>query len=1255
MKPVKKINNLIRSGVTCELAERVIEKGLSLSRVKQTSKTELLKHFTEEEVVVLLDLKRKPIPQETIDRLFDESAARCCLCWRWEEPPPLIIHHIVEHTKTQDDNYENLVLLCLNHHAEVHTVSKLSRHNKPPNYIVTQKTKWIRAVTEYQAGRRPAPGSEKTKRIHQPTAPPSYIQFVGREKNLRQITQYLLHGQESVLAITGMGGVGKTALAQKIVEHDQVKNEYSGGIFWASLSEVNGEVISIFLTWAIICGNEILENQDTLNAAEFVYLMRNILTTYVSEHGRILIVIDDVREEWLSNAILIQKAIPQNCSILLTTRSREMAKSFGARLINLREMLPKNALKMLSTFVEGSLIDENELLAQKLLKVLGYLPLAIELAGKRISLEQDKPGFSLDGFLEAVRSHSSEKLRIKGHPGLTATFSITYDSLLPQSQAAFRQISIFASNLFPVEQAVAITGLDSETIVFILDDMVMQSLLQWGVAEGEYTVHPLLKQFGFQLLQSDNEADIIQNRYINFFLNSASSNAEETFEAHQVLDRIWPDIRKAFSFAVTQKKHKTINHLASILWRDSRFLYVRGYIKEAVYILTEAIQVCRQYDWKRDEVGHLIHIGTAYNHLGKTDESLQSYQAALTLNQQLQDPQTNGICLNNLGLIYYNIGQLAQAEYCFSQALHIAEELQDTRLAVDVLGSLGGVQRSLGALESARSHYSGHLKLSKMLKDKMGEGNALSNIGLTYYDEQDFEKAQKYIDQGLQIAQEIGDRRGEANRLGHLGNIYNLTGSPNKAIEYFSKAIDICRAISHRMNEGNWVGNMGNSYRALGKPDKAIDLFKQALNISQEVQSSKQELIWLLNLGMTYHEINKWDQAVECLEGAAYISEELRDYDKYKTAMNALANIYNNQGKTKELHTCYRKQLQVSQAIGDLKTTAILLNQIGVLLLYLGKLDDAAANLQQGLAVSRQLQDKVLQGDSLNNLALHARNISRFNEAIELYQQARSCYQDAGSKIGEGITIGELGITFLNVGQIDKAIDSLSEAFSIFQSTKYVLKFAFALGNLGNAYSVKGETEKAVEYHEQALAISQSLHDNMNAANWLGALGHDYVHLEQYEKAKDLYTQCLSTSRQIGVPYLEANSFQGLGVVYRALSQLQLSDRNFQKALILSEKLQDKSLQAGCLLHIGTNLLRKGKVKKAQKKFRQSLQIAQQINSRIHEATALWELGLLYEIDVPETAFSYMSEALLIFEECGIAKGEEYIGKLEEVKVRMTS
>ncbi|HRQ37712.1 MAG TPA: NACHT domain-containing protein [Chloroflexota bacterium] len=155
----KKILNLLSAGLDSNLAEKAINEGYTLTRLKSGSKSELGKSFSGEEVEKLLNLRRKPIPKDIVEKLVEKCHWKCCLCWEYGELKPVIIHHIVEHSKTQDDSYENLVVLCLNHHAEAHSKWEISRHPLPPELIRSKKWQWEVALSDFVAGKRPPPTS----------------------------------------------------------------------------------------------------------------------------------------------------------------------------------------------------------------------------------------------------------------------------------------------------------------------------------------------------------------------------------------------------------------------------------------------------------------------------------------------------------------------------------------------------------------------------------------------------------------------------------------------------------------------------------------------------------------------------------------------------------------------------------------------------------------------------------------------------------------------------------------------------------------------------------------------------------------------------------------------------------------------------------------------------------------------------------------------------------------------------------------
>ena len=126
MKDSDKLINLIAVGLDSKLAEKIVSKGYTLSKLKSASKTDLSKNFESWEISPIIEAtKRKPISSDTINRLVKESDWKCCICWDISKETPLVIHHIIEHSKTKDDSCKNLVLLCLDHHALAHSTIDL--------------------------------------------------------------------------------------------------------------------------------------------------------------------------------------------------------------------------------------------------------------------------------------------------------------------------------------------------------------------------------------------------------------------------------------------------------------------------------------------------------------------------------------------------------------------------------------------------------------------------------------------------------------------------------------------------------------------------------------------------------------------------------------------------------------------------------------------------------------------------------------------------------------------------------------------------------------------------------------------------------------------------------------------------------------------------------------------------------------------------------------------------------------------------
>jgi hypothetical protein len=86
-----------------------------------------------------------------------------------------------------------------------------------------------------------------------PAMPPH---FVGRDEVVGRLVERLTTGQEYVIALEGLPGVGKTTLAVALSHHRRVLNHFEDGVLWASLGP-QGDPFTALAHWAQAFGKDI--------------------------------------------------------------------------------------------------------------------------------------------------------------------------------------------------------------------------------------------------------------------------------------------------------------------------------------------------------------------------------------------------------------------------------------------------------------------------------------------------------------------------------------------------------------------------------------------------------------------------------------------------------------------------------------------------------------------------------------------------------------------------------------------------------------------------------------------------------------------------------------------------------------------------------------------------------------------------------------------------------------------------------------
>uniref|UniRef100_A0A2N9H6U3 NB-ARC domain-containing protein n=1 Tax=Fagus sylvatica TaxID=28930 RepID=A0A2N9H6U3_FAGSY len=206
---------------------------------------------------------------------------------------------------------------------------------------------------------------------------------VGRDEDKEKIIDLLMHPSEDgtvpVISIVGIGGMGKTTLAQWVYNDERVAKNFASRI-WVCVSE-EFTVLKLAKEILKFAGGEISENMsmDKVQAT---------LRSYLKEK-RFFIVLDDVwnedRNKWIGlKKLLIEGA--NGSKIVVTTRSHKVARVMAPGPIHELIGLPEDDCLVLFlkwAFVEGEEKQYPKLveIGKQIVKKCSGVPLAVRTLG----------------------------------------------------------------------------------------------------------------------------------------------------------------------------------------------------------------------------------------------------------------------------------------------------------------------------------------------------------------------------------------------------------------------------------------------------------------------------------------------------------------------------------------------------------------------------------------------------------------------------------------------------------------------------------------------------------------------------------------------------------------------------------------------------------------------------------------------------------------------------------------------------------
>ncbi|MFI9174562.1 tetratricopeptide repeat protein [Streptomyces lincolnensis] len=617
-----------------------------------------------------------------------------------------------------------------------------------------------------------------------------------------------------MFAVTGMGGIGKTALAVEAAHRARAKGWFPGGTLFVDLRGYDDDPVTADQAVLALLDALGVRGTDLPTTTERHYDKYRALLA--ERQDPTLLILDNASDP--SQYLPLLPGTDHH-RVLITSRDRPDA--LPVRVIDLDSLEPDDSVVLLAHALHATderddrPVRESQAL-RALASLCGHLPLALQIAAALLRRRSHRPVASLVAEIE--KAGNATAVLDGGSPGtdvygrslvLHPVLETSYRRLPPDQARLLRLLSLAPGAETATEAVAALTGLDAETTLSLLEDLAGTHLVAPArPADGSATVrwrlHDLVRAFGASAVRADavlrEEGEAALERVLAYYQRWAEA-------ADQRLD--WVPGRP--------EPERFGDRVQAVTWLDSE----RAGLVAAV-------------QWAREEryapmavrlAGHLIRYLEWWRYL---DDGITVARTALEIHRRSGDRSEEARAWNRLGMVLRTAGQTDEAIESCNRARDMYQDIGDRCGEASACDDLANALSESGRLEEAITAHLRCRDLYEELGDRRGEGHAWNHLGCTWQEAGALEEAIEAHTRARDLYQVVGDRHREAVACSNLGLALGKSDHISEAIEAFTRALGIHRAFEDWPRVGEVLHNLAVAHSKRHQPTEARACFLQA-------------------------------------------------------------------------------------------------------------------------------------------------------------------------------------------------------------------------------------------------------------------------------------------------------------------------------------------------------------------------------------------------------------------------------------------
>ncbi|GCE10875.1 NB-ARC domain-containing protein [Tengunoibacter tsumagoiensis] len=617
--------------------------------------------------------------------------------------------------------------------------------------------------------------------------------LVGRSQLLAQIKErFFAEPGNTMVALNGLPGVGKTALAIALAHDKEMKEHYHDGILWAGIG-IKPQLLSHLNRWGALLGLTAKQMQSLQDWEDWAKALRTAIGSRA-----LLIVLDDV---WQLEEVLALKIGGPQCAYLVTTRFPSIAAHLTVKdSIQLQELSLQESLQLVN-FLAPQILPATSPEIERLVQSVSGLPLALVLISNYMRKQVYAGSARRRNTALERLSNVTERMQLlelyspsQAHPSLPGSHAYSLQSIIavsdqfltPSARNTLYSLAVFPAKpqTFSERAALQLTNCRVEDLDILIDAGLLEC-----VSNNRYSLHQVIADYARLRLASPD----IYERFVRMMI----AYAKEHQNAGALLEAEQSSLLAALDQAQILGLWLEFLDGAKVL---IPFLLARGMYSSAQSYNETAARAAELLALPLCSCGVLLYKGQIYIKQGEYTLAQTALEEALAWIPPNPDEKWLHLqcdILNERCNLELKLGQNEQAEILLQQTLALVRASSYQTALCITLSNLGTLHHRRGRHEEAVAVYQEGLMLARQLQDGQMIGLFLRSLGTLEAYDGSTNQATKYLQEALEITQLTDDYEEMINELRILGEIALIQGQIELAECYQYKALGLAEKMHH--------------------------------------------------------------------------------------------------------------------------------------------------------------------------------------------------------------------------------------------------------------------------------------------------------------------------------------------------------------------------------------------------------------------------------------------------------------------------